>query len=135
MIINYHRAQVETFRTAFNASDPATTKSTSYTLAGGAGIRSPRVACVGGRYALIAGGFTSAAACSPRVHLLDTINPPPAGSALPVIATLGGSGSGAGAGGGAVAVAASMHGGAAGFFDGETLDVFELPTDETGRSQ
>ena len=65
----------------------------------------------------------------------DALMSAPAGSALPVIATLGGSGSGAGAGGGAVAVAASMHGGAAGFFDGETLDVFELPTDETGRSQ
>lgn len=98
-----------------NASDPAQLKPKQFKL--GAPTRMPRVGCLASRYALISGGYT-AKGCSNDVYLLDTMNLPAAGSTLPSIGSLNATGS--------VAVAASLHGGAVGFFDGASLNIFDI---------
>ena len=67
---------------------------------------------------MISGGFAGSE-CATKVYMLDTGAPPTDGSSLPVIGNLNTTG--------AVAVATSMEGKSAGFFDGETLDIFALP--------
>jgi hypothetical protein len=108
-------ATVETYSTSFNVSVPSTIKPLRYKIA--QALRVPRIGCIGGRFALISGGI-SGKACGKNVYLLDTAKPPAPGSALPVIATLNATGS--------VAVGSTTTGKSLGFFDGETLDLFEI---------
>jgi len=97
-----------------NLTDPATDKPHQFTMP--AALRMPRVGCVAGRYALISGGV--GAGCNRAVYVLDTATLPANGAKLALAGTLNATGM--------VAVATSLHGAEVGFFDGTTLDIFQV---------
>lgn len=106
---------VEIWNTSMNISDPTQLVPKTYIL--GEPLRMPRVGCIGGRFALISGGY-GASGCNSKVYVLDTTSLPPHNSVLPSIGSLNATDS--------VAIASSLHGTTLGLFNGETLDVFQL---------
>eukprot|EP00440_Ansanella_granifera_P064991 gb/GFBE01070470.1/.p1 GENE.gb/GFBE01070470.1/~~gb/GFBE01070470.1/.p1 ORF type:complete len:377 (+),score=95.39 gb/GFBE01070470.1/:1-1131(+) len=90
----------------------------------GAALKLPRVACLGGRVALISGGDAGKGGCNTKVFLLDTATELTEGASLPVF-------DGALNAAGQVSVATDEAAGSVMFFDGHTGDLFTLSSEET----